>query len=400
MRPLHRVVILGGGFAGLRLARKLGAASARRHLAVTLVSRGESHLFTPGIYQLAGAVSDGARRKAMDRALALPLRRMLAGLPVSFVSGEVGSIDDERSRVTLADGRTLRYDTLVIALGSETAYYGIPGLEEHAIALKSIRDADRVNRTIAAKLRGRAQPLRITVAGGGPTGVELAAMLAEKVGKRQAGVTVTLLEAGPAVLPGFPAKVSAYVARELERRGVKVSTGSCVKAAREDAVILEDGNSITHDLLVWTGGTQAPALVAGLPFALDGGRLATDAPLTCAYPDGRPAPRVYALGDAACFRFGQSHAPWTAYAALKQADHAAANILRQLAGQPTKPFKLGRQPYVIPLGTSGGVAEWLRIPFRGRIVQLLALATEARYLARLLPLRYVVRALRQRVWAM
>lgn len=397
MAAPHRVVILGGGFAGVRVARRLARSSQRQHLAVTLVSRDGTHTYAPGLYQLAGAVTDGSRRKAMDRGFALPLRRVLAGLPVTLLEGEVTGIDCDARGVTLRDGRTISYDTLVIALGSEAAYYGIPGLQEHAITLKSLKDANRVNQTIAALMRGRDKPVRITVGGGGPTGVEVSAMLAEKIGAWQAGIGVTLVEAAPTLLCGFDLKVSTYVERELARRGVRVITSTAIQEAKQGSVVLAGGAEIAHDILIWTGGTQAPAILSTLPFVLDHGRLATDAPLTCVPKRGGTENHVYGLGDATCFHYGDTHAPWTVHVALQQANHVAKNILRRLAGEKELPFKLPRQPFVIPLGSTGGIGEYLRFPFKGRTVQLLSILAEARYLLGMLSWRDTLRIIRLRL---
>lgn len=396
MTAPHRVVILGGGFAGVRVARRLAKAAKRERLAVTLVNRDGTHLYAPGMYQLAGAVTDAARRRAMDRSMALPLRRILAGLPVALIEAAVTGIDCAEKQVSLADGRSVPYDMLVIALGSEACDYGIPGIKEHALPLKSLKDADNVNRVIAALMRGRATPVRITVGGGGPTGVELSAMLAESLAAWQAGVRLTLVEAAPSLLGGFALDVQQYVAEQLGKRGVKVVTGVGVKEARREAVTLADGTVIEHDVFVWTGGTQAPALFATLPFVLDKGRIAPEAMLTCVPQGGGGQTDVYAVGDAACFHYGESHAPWTVNAALAEADHVAKNILLRLQGYKEQPFRLPHQDFVIPLGTTGGIAEWMHIQWKGKAVQWLNWLAEARYLIRMLSLAETLRILRRR----
>lgn len=397
MATPHRVVILGGGFAGVRVAQRLASSHTRRKFSVTLISREAVQTYTPGLYQLAGAVTDATRRKAMDRALSLPHRRILAGLPVTLMQAEIMAIDTEAKVISLNDSRVVLYDTLVIALGSESATYGIPGMSEHAIMLKSLKDADRVNRTIANMMRGRATPIRITVGGGGATGTELSAMLAEKIGAWQAGVHITLIEAAPNILCGFPLKTSVYAKQQLEKRGVNVITAMAIKEAKDRAVVLADGTEIPHDIFIWNGGTQAPTLLKTLPFVLDGGRLAVDAPLTCVPVKGGVQTHVYAIGDATCFHFAGSHAPWTAQVALQQADHAAKNILRTLSGLPIKPFHLPYQSYVIPLGATGGVAEALHIPVKGRLVQLLTYLVEAHHLLSMLSLRDTWRIIRMRL---
>ncbi len=396
MSSPHRVVIVGGGFAGIRAARNLARDAKRRHLAVTLINRDGMHGYTPGFYLLAGAVTDAARRRVMDRAFALSIRRLIAGLPISFMQAEVASIDAEARTVGLADGRQVGYDTLVIALGSEPAYYGIPGLKEHAVTLKTLADADRINRTLATLMRGRDKPLRVTIGGAGPTGVELAAMLAERIGAWQAGVHVTLVEASPSILGNYPEHVRTYAAEELARRGVQVRTGVAITGADKDAVTLADGAALPHDVLVWTGGIQPPAILSTLPYVQEKGRLAADAPLTCVPQEGGVEPHVYAIGDAASFHYKGKPLPWTAHMALDQADRVADNILRRIAGKKERPFHPGWPVFVVPLGTRGGVAQYLGVRCRGRLAQLLSILAEARYLLSMLSPLDAWRILRKR----
>ena len=393
----YRVVILGGGFAGIRVARRLAKDAGRQHVAITLVSRSGLHAYTPSLYALAGAASDTARRRELERSTALPLRRIFSGLPVSLLQAEVASVDVAQRQVALEDGRTVAFDALVIALGSEAAYYGIPGLQEHAITLKSVDDAIAISRKVGALMRGRDKPLRVTVGGGGATGVELSAMLAEGLGTYQAGAHVTLVEAQPAVLAAFEPQVREYVAKELEARGVMLRTGTRITRAEAASVILDGTEELAHDVLVWTGGIQAPAILETLPFVCDKGRLVTDAPLTCAPASGGVATNVYALGDASCFHYAGHYAPWTAHVALIQADHVAANIMRTVTGKKLKPFKLGKLPFVIPLGTTGGIGRVYLFNIHGRLNQLFAWMIEAQYLTTILPLRTALRLAMKRV---
>jgi len=372
-RSPHRVVILGAGFGGLRVARLLGKDAARRHLAVTLVSRSPSHLYTPSFYALAGTSSDTERHRILERVASVPVRRSLAGLPVSFLVGEIVGIDDADKAVTLGDGRRVAYDTLVVALGSEPAHYGIPGLKERAITLKSLRDAETVSRRIATLLRGRVEPLRIVVGGGGATGVELSATLAETVATRQAGARITLVEAGPEVLPGLDPRLGREARARLEEREVVVRTSQAITAVEAGAIGIGSKEGIAYDLLIWTGGVQAPALLSTLPYVLERGRLVTDAPLTCVPLQGATTDRhVYALGDATVFHYGQGVAPWTAHMAARQADVVAGNIVRTVTGKPLMPFRLGMRTQLYPLGSTGGIGIITGVIIRGRTVQLLA----------------------------
>lgn len=383
---LHRVVVLGAGFGGMRVARQLARGAKSRKLSVTLVNRTGVHVYTPAFYALAGTTSDSARHRHLERAAALPLRRLCKGLPVSIVEANVTAIDAKLKRVALGDGRSLSYDTIVVALGSEPAYYDIPGLREHAITLKTLADADKISRRASALMRGRDKPLRIVVGGGGVTGCELSAMLAETVGTYQAGAHITLVEGSSEVLPGFDEATRSYVRRELNERQVMVRAGQPIKAADESSVTLQSKEAVPFDLLIWTGGIQVPEIIGTLPYVLERGRIATDAPLTCVPKAGGPADlHAYALGDATYFLYGGKAAPWTAQVALQQADTVARNILRVLDGKKPKPFKLPKQSILIPLGRTGGAGSLWGFPVRGWIVQPLVWVAEFRYLASMMP---------------
>lgn len=379
MSSPHRIVILGGGFAGIRLARRLARHSHRQHLAVTVISKDPQHVYTPGLYALAGAVTDSARHKAMDRTLALPLRRLFAGLPITLFQATVTGIDNTKNRVTLDDGRTVTYDTLVVALGSETNYYDIPGLQEHARPLKGMRDADQINQAIRNLMRGRNIPIKITVAGGGPTGVEVAAILGETLSRWQAGVNVTLVEAGPTILNGFTEKTQQYVTAQLTNRHVTVLPATPVTRAYGDKIESHE-TIIPHDILIWTGGIQAPAILQTLPFKKEKGRLVVDGPLHCVAEDEGPTPPVYAIGDAALYMYQGKPVPWTALSALNQADHVANNILRKIRGKKQRIYLPPRHDWVIPLGTTGGIASVMHLPVWGRVIKWLSLLIEIHYL--------------------
>jgi NADH dehydrogenase len=396
MATLKRVVILGGGFAGVRVARILAKSADRQHMTITLISKDGIHAYTPSFYAIAGAASDGALRRELDRISQFPLRRIFAGLPVALVHAEVTKIDTKHQNVLLGDGRTVGYDKLVIALGSEACYYGIPGLKENAITLKTIRDAETISRTVAKLMRGRDKPIRVTIGGGGPTGVELSAMLAEKMAAYQAGVHITLIEGQKSVLCGFTEKVQKYVTKELTKRKVNLMTGLMITEAKQNCVVLDNKEVVEHDVLVWAGGTQAPAILSTLPYILEKGRIAIDAPLTCVPSEGGTQTDVFAIGDSTIMHHGTGTAPWTAQVALKQADHVAKNILRQIQKLPLKKFKLRHQDILIPLGVSGGYCDAYHIHFTGRIVQSLAWLVEGRYLRTILPWRVAIGVITRR----
>jgi NADH:ubiquinone reductase (H+-translocating) len=382
----HRIVIIGAGFAGLTTALSLAKSTKRDNVSITLVNPTTTHTFTPALYALASTTTDSGRYKQLERCTNVGIRRIISGKRISLIEGSAVAIQTEKQEVHLTDGRILHYDQLVVAVGSEVNYYNILGLEEHAVTLRGITGAETISRRLSNLLRGRNTPLRITVGGAGATGVELSAMIADTVGTRQAGVHVTLLEAGNVVLPGFDTSIQNYVTDMLSSKNVVVKTNAGIASASAQAVTTTANEVIPHDMLIWTGGIQAHHLISTLPFIKERGRIAVDTALQGVLPShAHTRSDVYVLGDAAIMHHGENTVPWTAQVAIQQGEHTARNIMRSMRGLPLKPFKLGLQIIALPLGKKGGIAKLPLLTLRGRIIQLLIWAAEVRHLASLLP---------------
>jgi NADH:ubiquinone reductase (H+-translocating) len=393
MNSRPRVVVIGGGFAGLSVVRGLKGAAAE----VLLIDRTNHHTFQPLLYQVATA-------GLAAPSIAAPLRHILRRQEnVTVCLGEVRSIDPAVRQV-LVDDTLLGYDYLVLATGTTHAYFGHEEWAQHAPGLKTLEDAFLIRARILsaferAEMVGdaaeRAAWLTFVVVGGGPTGVELAGTLAEiarhtlKQEFRRidpATSRVMLVEAGKRVLPAFPESLSTAARRQLERLGVEVSTGNAVTEVNARGVRLGQEFVMAHTVL-WAAGVAASPLGRLLGAALDGvGRVKVEADLSLA-----AHPEVFVAGDLACVTRRAGPVPGIAPAAKQMGRHVARMLQARLAGEASAPFRyrhygllatIGRMAAVVDLGPiriSGLIAWWFwllahiyfLIGFRNRTVVLI-----------------------------
>lgn len=391
---MQHVVIVGGGFGGLWAARALRDAPVR----ITLLDRGNHHLFQPLLYQVATAGLSAPN-------IAAPLRHILRRQKnVTVLFGEVAGIAPDDRCLRLADGRTIAYDTLLLASGATHAYFGRDDWAPHAPGLKTLDDALEIRRRILTAFEraeaeddpdARAAWLTFAIVGGGPTGVELAGTLAEiarhtlrdefrRADPRRA--RVLLLEAGPRVLSSFPESLSAKARRQLEKIGVEVRTGVPVKAIDGGGVQLGE-ERIDARTVLWAAGVAASPLARDLGVPLDrAGRVIVQADLTV---PGHP--EIFVAGDLASVQYAGKPVPGVAPAAKQMGRYIGQAIRARLRGIEPPPFRyrdfgnlatIGRMAAVVDLHGlkfSGLLAWWFwlaahvffLIGFRNRLVVLI-----------------------------
>lgn len=356
----HRIVIAGGGAGGLELATRLGDRLGRRGRAqVTLVDRSRTHLWKPLLHEVAAGSMDVDQHMLdyLAQARWHHFRFQLGamqGLDRERRVLHIAPTHDEEGRLLIGE-REIPYDTLVIAVGSRSNDFGTPGAREHAISLDTAPQAGRFhNRLINACIRANAQaePLRpeqlqVAIIGAGATGVELAAelhhttreLVAYGLEKIDAGrdIRITLIEAGPRVLPALPERLSESTTGLLRALDVQVLTGARVTAIEHDGVQLADGRKIPAELTVWAAGIKAPDFLKDLA-GLETNRL-NQLLVTPTLQTTRDAD-IFALGDcAACAWPGRGqNVPPRAQAAHQQATRLADNLERRLAGKALRPF--------------------------------------------------------------
>lgn len=359
-KSLHRIVIVGGGAGGLELATQLGDTVGRRAQAqVTLIDRLRTHLWKPLLHEVAAGSMDvdlhslDYLAQARWHHFRFQLGSM-TGLDRQRRVVRVAPTHDDEGRLLIGE-REIAYDTLVIAVGSGTNDFGTPGAQEYAISLDMPPQAERFHtRLINACIRANAQtePLRpeqlhVAIIGAGATGVELAAELhhstrelvafgLEKI-VAERDIHITLIEAGPRVLPALPERLSNSTVELLEQLKVQVLTSARVTAVERDGVLIADGRKIPAELTVWAAGIKAPDFLKDIA-GLETNRL-NQLVVTPTLQVTRD-PEIFAMGDcAACLWTGHDHnVPPRAQAAHQQATLLTATLRRRLAGKPPRAF--------------------------------------------------------------
>jgi NADH dehydrogenase len=362
-----RVIVVGGGFAGLSAVHALRAAAVD----VLLIDRVNHHTFQPLLYQVATA-------GLAAPSIAAPLRHILrTQRNATVLLAEVLGIDIEGKSVN-ADGISHPYDFLVVATGSTHAYFGHDEWARYAPGLKTLDDALRIRaRILTAFERAEATTdpaeqmewLTFLIVGAGATGVELAGTLAEIARhtlKREfrridpAAAQVLLVEAGPRVLPAFPPSLSAKAQRQLERLGVLVRTGRAVTSLDERGVGIGE-ERIAARTILWAAGVAASPLGAALAVTVDrAGRVRVTPQL------GVPAhPEVFVVGDLAAVPDELGPLPAIAPAAKQMGRYAATAILAQLSGRRPGPFHYRHFGSLATIGRMAAVADFGRIRLSG-----------------------------------
>ncbi len=356
-----KVVVVGAGFGGLWAARNLAGSG----LDVTLVDKRNYHTFLPLLYQVAAAELE-------EGEVAHPVRAAFRAMPdVRFVLGEATGLDFER-RVLTTDVAELPYDALILALGSQTNFFGVPGAQEHCFTLKALEEGVGLRNQIMTMFEqaslepddcARRAMLTFTVVGGGPTGVEFAGALAELIRGPLAKdfprldlaqARVVILEAGKAVLGPFPDPLRRYAKAQLERIGVEVRLGAQVAAVTPEGVHMKDGTVLATRTTVWSAGVSGPqsARTLGLPVG-QGGRVPV---LPTLQLEGRP--EVFLVGDMALCQAEGGPLPMLAPVAMQQGAAAARNAVRLLGGDTElERFRYVNRGVMATIGRGAAVAS-------------------------------------------
>jgi NADH:ubiquinone reductase (H+-translocating) len=366
------VVIVGAGFAGCAAVDALAKAAVR----VTLIDRNLYSAFQPLLYQVAtGGLNPGD--------VAYPVGGFTVRRHARYIRGELASVDSPGRRIKLADGREFSYDYLILATGVAAAYFSVPGAAENTYGLYTRADAIVLRDHVMAGFErmsaaggfsydggisliggaspnGRASEFAITVVGGGATGVELAGTLGELRGTVLRGtfpdvdpgrVHIRLVEMGPALLPPFHERLRDYAYRQLAVRGVDIRLNTEIREVRPCSVVLGDGQELASDLTVWAAGVAAPSAVAawGLPQGKHG-RLVVGEDLRIQGQD-----RIFAAGDIALNQDQPS--PQLAQPALQEGKHAAAQVLKLIAGLSLEPFRYKDKGMMATIGRRSAVVD-------------------------------------------
>jgi NADH dehydrogenase len=355
-----KIVILGGGFGGLAAARALSGAAD-----VTVVDRHNYQTFLPLLYQVstAGLAADH---------VAYPIRGALRKTSVKFRMASPISIDHQTKEVKLDSSENLKFDHLIVALGSVTADFGIAGVKEFSLGMKSVSEA----LTIRAEIMRRFEDLCrledgskffVTVIGGGPTGVEMAGAISEliigplKLDQETVAknIQVTLVEAGPRLLPPFAPSLSARTKKDLEKLDVQVLLNSAVKELLDGKVVLKDGTELPSQITIWAAGVKGSDAMKQLNLPVEANRVAVEATMQV-----KNYPYLWALGDIAGAK-GQdgSPLPMVAPVAIQQGKFIAKQIKKVIEGKKLDNFKYLDKGSMATIGRNKAVVQvrWFKL---------------------------------------
>ena len=371
-----RVVIVGAGFGGLTTAQKL---SKNKDLEVTVIDKHPYQLFSPLLYQVAtgGLPEDD---------IAYPVRAAIPG--VTFRRGEVTKVSPNTKTITLSDQATIEYDQLVLATGSTGTTYGVVGVQENALQMKSIMEARLIKKQLLGmyeEVEAGHKPkeaLKVVVIGAGPTGVEISGAVAELQRSMKHEfpnlyklASVTLVEAGPRVLPMFHEKSSKHAQSELEEIGVVVKTDSAVDRMYETDVHLKNGEILSGGTFIWAAGVAAHSTWTSLGEVDRSNRIKIDENL-------QTSSGIFVIGDGAHLQYKGNPLPMVAPVALQMGRHVAKQIINIKNNKPLTPFKYIDKGQMATIGRRRAVVEMpggLRL--HGTLAWLTWLALHVFYLA-------------------
>ncbi len=372
-----KVVILGGGFGGLAAARSLAKSAD-----VVLVDRHNFQTFLPLLYQVstAGLAADH---------VAYPIRGALRKTDVKFRMGSPISIDHKNQEVKLDSSETLKFDHLVVALGSTTADFGIPGVKEFALGMKSVHEALNIRAEIMRRFEDLCRfeddtKFSISVIGGGPTGVEMAGAIAELVrgplksdhAKSAANIRVRIIEAGERLLPTFSPSLSKRTKKDLEKLGVEVLVNSPVKLVEHRKVTVADGLSLPSEITIWAAGVKGSDAMAQLNLPIAANRIVVEPTLQV-----KNYPNVWALGDiAGALGKDGKPLPMVAPVAIQQGKFIAKQINRVSANKVLKNFKYLDKGSMATIGRNKAVVEVKGLKIAGPVAWLIWIALHLFYL--------------------
>ncbi len=372
---LTDVLIIGGGFGGVNAARRFDRLLRRKLDAkVTLISRTNFYLFTPLLAEVAAALIDSLH--AVN-----PIRRMFKR--VRFVQGTVQRLNTQESAVEYidenGDERVMRYEHCILAPGSVTAFFGIPGLEEHAFTMKTMGDAIQVRNHVVGLLERadalaagkRGHLLSFAVVGGGLNGTEVAGELYDFILRAtedyptisKSEVRMVLVEMQGRLAQELPAKVGEYCRRNLESRGMEVWLQARVTGYVNGMLTTQDGRDLRTETVIWSAGVRPSPLIADV----DTERVPRDDRLpTNSYLQVPEHDNLWAVGDAAAIPDeAGGHMPPTAQHAVREGRHVADNVFRAITGRRLRPFSYSSKGMLATLGRYRGAGRVFGVPLVG-----------------------------------
>ncbi|KAA9400733.1 NAD(P)/FAD-dependent oxidoreductase [Haloarcula sp. CBA1131] len=369
----ENIVVLGAGYAGAGAIKSVedeldGEAN------VTWISETDYHLVLHESHRC-------IRDPSVQEKIAIPIHEIKEP-STSFIQDKIVGIDTDAQEVDLVESDTVEYDYLLVGLGSQTAFFGIDGLEEHALTLKSLDDALEIHDTIqqAAREASTNDPAQVVIGGAGLSGIQTAGEVAEFRDQHNAPIDIHLVEGLDQVLPNSDPELQGALRKRLEAAGVNIKCGEFIGKVNEETVYIGDEDELDYDVLVWTGGITGRDCMQDVNLDKDErnhrvhteGNFQTD------------DERVFAIGDSALIdQPGDQPAPPTAQAAWQAAEVAGENLARAVRGQPLKTWTHKDKGTVVSVGEKAVAHDVLNMPvetFGGMPAKLLKKAIAARWI--------------------
>jgi NADH:ubiquinone reductase (H+-translocating) len=381
MSRIPRIVILGAGYGGIVTAIRLQKELNYNEADVTLVNKHDYHYLTTWLHMPAAGTEDAESAR-------VNILKLIDEFKIDFVKSTVVQIRPQDKRIVLEDG-TLSYDYLVVGLGGEPETFGIPGMKEHAMNIRSINSVRFIREHIEyqfAKFKTeptRKELLTFVVGGAGFTGIEFLGELADRVPElcKKFDVDPSLVkiynvEAAPSAMPGFDPALVEYALSLLQDKGVTFKLGCAIKEVTPEGVILANGETIESATVVWAGGVRGNHMLEEAGFETMRGRVKVDEQLRSPQFDN-----VYIIGDCSIF-FNDEGKPYppTAQIAMQQGDACAYNLIASIRNEALKPFKPSIKGSVASLGRGQAIGVVGKVKLKGFVAAVMKKVIDIRYL--------------------
>lgn len=382
MGRIPKILILGAGYGGISTAIGLQKALNYNEADVTLVNKHDYHYMTTQLHMSAAGTDHPENAR-------VPISRLIDEFKIDFLKGVVSRIQPDEQTVVLEDGRVLSYDYLVIGLGGEPETFGIPGLKEHALSIRSINSVRFIREHIEyqfAKFKqapDRLECLTFVVGGAGFTGIEFVGELSDRIPELCEAfdvdpslVKIYNIEAAPTALPGFDPELVEYAMQVLTKKGVQFKIGTAIQECTPEGVRLANGEMIRAATVVWTGGIRGNRVVEEAGFETVRGRVQVDPMLR-----SKQYENVFVIGDCSVVMNPEGRPyPPTAQIAMQQGENVAYNLVAAIRNTPMKEFRYIHRGTVASLGKGEAIGVVGKRKFKGGTAAYLKKAVDARYL--------------------
>jgi NADH:ubiquinone reductase (H+-translocating) len=385
-----RIVILGGGFAGVRAALDLSEYLRNMdNYEIILIDKRDYHTYYSALYEAATAQHEYVEAKRVKSAVTIPLSQIFTRTKVKVFKGFIENVDIDDGKI-YTDSQVIYFDYLVTSMGSVTDFFGIPGLDKFGFTLKSVDDAIMIRNKIE-EVVSQKEEANLVIGGGGFAGVEFAGEVYNllkhecKVHKKNLKqFSITIVEGGPGYLSGLSGKVSNLAQERLKARGINARFSTLLTEAGSDYVMLDKQERLPTDVLIWTGGVRS----CRVPFLNELEIDKKDRTYTTKYLNTKQFTNVFIAGDNLCFidKRTKKPLPQTAQEAIRHGSHVAKNIYRLIRGKELMPYSAGPTRFVIPISGKYAIMYTKNIIISGFVGWVIRRLVDLRYFLSILPL--------------